>query len=180
MGPKSQALSHPTGHSFSLSLSLFFFICSSLCSSSEQKAHTHRPLTRTAFFLLSSNSAFFLFFLFCSYPIGHSHADPSRENIGVDLQSHVEKLHHELVLLIAAIVLVLRSGRSVEIGIHSNDLVGASKSASTAMIWSERRNRHPQQRFDLEARCRRREQLRWKLVFDLEAFFFFFFMVHHK
>ena len=60
VGPKSQALSHPTGHSLSLSfffffpfllyfsffLSLFFFIYSSLCSSSKQKAHTHRPLTR--------------------------------------------------------------------------------------------------------------------------------------
>ena len=60
--------------SFSLSspflfLSLFFFIC----SSSEQKAHTHWPLTRTAFFLLSSNS---VFFLFCSSPTSHSHADP--------------------------------------------------------------------------------------------------------
>ena len=50
-------------------LSLFFFICSSL----EQKAHTHQPLTRIAFFLLSSNS---VFFLFCSSPTGHSHADP--------------------------------------------------------------------------------------------------------
>ena len=53
-------------------LSLFFFICSSL----EQKAHTHQPLTRIAFFLLSSNSVFFLFFLFCSSPISHSHTDP--------------------------------------------------------------------------------------------------------
>ena len=50
----------------------------------------------------------------------HTHADPSWEIIGVDLRSHVEKLHHALVLLIAAIVLVLRSGQSVEIGIHSN------------------------------------------------------------
>ena len=85
MGPKNQ--SHPTGHSlfsfffffflFFLSspllfLSLFFFICSSL----EQKAHTLRPLTCTAFFLLSSDSVFFLFFLFCSSPTGHSHTDP--------------------------------------------------------------------------------------------------------
>ena len=130
MGPKSQ--SHPTGQSlfsffllffffFSLSsplffLSLFFFIC----SSSEQKAHTHRPLTCMTFFLLSSDSTFFLFFLFCSYPTGHSHADPSREVIGVNLRSHIEKLHHALVLLIATIVLVLRSCQSVEIGIHSN------------------------------------------------------------
>ena len=40
--------------------------------------------------------------------------------IGVDLRSHAEKLHHALVLLIAAIVLILRFGQSVEIGIHSN------------------------------------------------------------
>ena len=51
----------------------------------------------------------------------HSHADPSREIIGIDLRSHAEKLHHALVLLIVAIVLDLRSGRSVEIGIHSNN-----------------------------------------------------------
>ena len=101
-------------------LSLFFFICSSFCFSSEQKAHTHRPLTRTAFFLLSFDSMFFLFCSFCSSPTGHSHANPSREIIDVDLQSHAEKLHHALILLIATIVLVLRSGWSIEIGIYSN------------------------------------------------------------
>ena len=105
-----------------------------------------------------SHSLFFLFFLFsfpfyfslflsssfCFLPIQYSfffvllppvthtstHADPSWEIIGVDLRSHSEKLHHALVLLIAAIV-----------GIQS-----------FLLIWPERRNRHPQQRFNLEAR----------------------------
>ena len=113
--PKASALSHPTSHSlfsfFSLSsllffLSLFFFICSSLCSSLEQKAHTHwtlTPVTHT--------------------PTTHTptHADPSWEIISFNLRSHAEKLHHALILLIATIVLVLQSGRSIGIGIHSND-----------------------------------------------------------
>ena len=67
------------------------------------------------------------------------------------------------------------------------DLAEASKLSS--MTTSDLRWK----RFDLEARssiwklcCRHREQLYWKLVFDLEAFFFFFkffyynFMVYHK
>ena len=133
-------------------LSLFFFIHSSFFSSSEQKTHTHRSLTCTVFFLLSFDSVFFMFFLFCSFcssPTGHSHADPSREIIGVDLWSHAEKLHHVLVLLITAIVLVLRSGRSIEIGIHSNNgsplekiqsrssIVGVENSSigSSFLIW---------------------------------------------
>ena len=174
--PKASALSHPTGHSlfsfflfffffFFLSsllffLSLFFFIYSSFCFSSEQKAHTHRTLTRTAFFLLSFDSVFFLFCSFCSSPTDHSHANPSQEIIGVDLRSHAEKLHHALILLIAIIVLVLRSGWSIEIGIYSN---GGSplETIGNDSIW--------------KLCCWRQEQLRWKLVFDLEAFFFFFF-----
>ena len=123
VGPKSQALSHPTGHSLSLSLSFFFF-----------------PLSSLLFFLSFSLLLYLFFFVFffgakSSYSptthtghshaghshADHSHADPSREIIGIDLRSHVEKLHHALVLLIVAIVLVLRSGRSIEIGIHSND-----------------------------------------------------------
>ena len=133
-------------------LSLFFFIHSSFFSSSEQKTHTHRSLTCTVFFLLSFNSVFFMFFLFCSFcssPTGHSHADPSREIIGVNLRSHAEKLHHVLVLLITAIVLVLWSGRSIEIGIHSNNrsllekiqsgssIVGVENSSigSSLLIW---------------------------------------------
>ena len=115
VGPKSQALSHPTGHSLFFSfflssllflLSLFFFICSSFCSSSKQKSHTHRPLT------LVTHTG--------HLHTSHSHADPSREIIGSDLRSHAEKLHQVLVLLIVAIVLVLRSSWSVKIVIHDN------------------------------------------------------------
>ena len=62
------------------------------------------------------------------------------------------------------------------------NLAGVLKSASTAttdLRWK---------RFNLEARssiwklcCRRWKQLRWKLVFYLEALFFFFFLVvYHK
>ena len=53
----------------------------------------------------------------------HTHRyidEKSQEIIGVNLRSHSEKLHHALILLVAAIVLVLLSGRSIEIGIHSN------------------------------------------------------------
>ena len=84
-------------------LSLFFFISSSFC------------------FLLIQYSFFFVLLP----PVTHTstHADPSREIIGVNLRSHAEKLHHALVLLIAAIV-----------DIHS-----------FLSIWPERRNRHPQQ-----------------------------------
>ena len=122
--PKATALSYPTSHSLSLSLSLFFF---SICSSSEEKAHTHRPLTCTAFFLLSSNSVFFLFFLFCSFcstPTSHSQTDPhqpkSRDH---QRRSSItrQKAPPRARSLIAAIVLILRSSWSVEIGIHSND-----------------------------------------------------------
>ena len=117
-------------------LSLFFFIC----SSSEQKAHTYQPLTRIAFFLLSSDLVFFVLLP----PVTHmlTHAHPSREIIDIDLQSHTEKLHHTFILLLVAIVLILQSGRSVKIGIHSSDLLGihsndqdrASKSTPTATI----------------------------------------------
>ena len=149
MGPKSQ--SHPTGQSlfsffllfffyFSLSsplffLSLFFFIC----SSSEQKAHTHQPLTRIAFFLLSSDLVFFVLLP----PVTHmlTHAHPSREIIDIDLQSHTEKLHHTFILLLVAIVLILQSGRSVKIGIQSNDLLGIHSNDLAGAL-----NRHPQQR----------------------------------
>ena len=108
-----------------LSLSLFFFFF---------------PLSSLLFFLSFSLLLYLFFFVFffgakSSYSptthtghshaghshADHSHADPSREIIGINLRSHVEKLHHALVLLIVAIVLVLRSGRSIEIGIHSND-----------------------------------------------------------
>ena len=174
VGPKSQCIvtSHRSLSLFFLSffffflssllffLSLFFFICSSFCFSLEQKAHTHRPLTRTAFFLLSFDSVFFLFCSFCSSPTSHSHANPSREIISVDLQSHVEKLHHALILLIATIVLVLRSGWSIENGIYSNS-GSLLETIGNDSIW--------------KLCCRRREQLRWKLVFYLEAPFFFFF-----
>ena len=99
-------------YSLLIFLSLFLCIYSSFCSSSEQKAHTHRPLTWS----LTRRPT----------PVTHTpttqcrHANPSREIIDVDLWSHAEKIHHAIILLIAAIVLVLRSGCSVEIGIHSN------------------------------------------------------------
>ena len=141
-------------------LSLFFFIYSFL----ERKAHTHRPLTH---FLLSSDSVFFLFFLFCyfcSSPTSHSHANPSRKIIGVNLWSHAEKLHHALILLIAAIILVLRSGRSIEINIHSNS------GSLLETIWSKIRSSI------WKLCCWRREQFRWKLVFYLEALFLLFYL----
>ena len=89
--------------SFSLLRYLFFFrakILYSLTTHTEKlipadhscrKAHTHRYID-----------------------------EKSQEIIGVNLRSHSEKLHHALILLVAAIVLVLLSGRSIEIGIHSN------------------------------------------------------------
>ena len=107
---------------------------------------SHRSHSRFFLFFLFSFPFYFSLFLsssFCFLPIQYSFffvllpsvthtstpADPSREIIGVDLRSHAEKLHHALVLLIAAIV-----------GIHS-----------FLPIWPERQNRHPQQRFNLEA-----------------------------
>ena len=140
MGPKSQ--SHPTGHTlvsflflfflFFLSspllfLSPFFFICSSFCSSLEQKVHTHRPLTRTAFFLLSSNSVFFLFFLFCSFcstPTSHSHADPHQPK----LRDH---RHRSSI-----------TRQKAPPRVHSPHRCYRTHSS----IWPERQNRHPQQR----------------------------------
>ena len=141
--------------SFSLLLYLFFFLFFFRAKSSySSTAHTHSVL------LLSFDSVFFLFCSFCSSPTGHSHANPSWEIIGVDLRSHTEKLHHALILLIATIVLVLQSGWSIEIGIYSN---GESplETIRNDSIW--------------KLCCQHREQLRWKLVFYLEAFFFFFF-----
>ena len=134
MGPKSQ--SHPTGHTlfsflflfflFFLSspllfLSPFFFICSSFCSSLEQKVHTHRPLTRTAFFLFSSDSVFFLFFLFCSSPTGHSHTDPRPPK----LRDHWRRS--------------LITRRKAPPRAHSPHRCYRTRS----LIWSKRRNQHP-------------------------------------
>ena len=170
VGPKSQALSHPTGHSLSLSfffffpfllyfsffLSLFFFIYSSLCSSSEQKAHTHRPLTPVT-----------------HTPVTHTlttHTPTQVERSSASIFDHMSKSS------------TMRSFSSLLLSYSFFDLAGASKSAFTAtmdLIWK---------RFDLEARssiwklcCRRWEQLRWKLVFYLEVIYLFiFFVVYHK
>ena len=169
MGPKSQCT--VTSHR---SLSLFFFLFLSLFF-----------FFNFSFFLSSSLSVFFLFFfrekssysltthmhrvpfaffrfsvLFVLFPpVTHTptHADPIRKIIGVDLQSHVEKLHHALVPLLAAIELVLRSSRSVEISIHNNDgsLLETIRSRSSF--------------FDLEA------LLSALGTTPLEARFFFFF-----
>ena len=120
VGPKSQALSHPTGHSlslfffffpfllyFSFFLSLFFFIYSSLCSSSEQKAHTHRPLT----------------------PVTHTlttHTPTQVERSSASIFDHMSKSS------------TMRSFSSLLLSYSFFDLAGASKSASTAtmdLIW---------------------------------------------
>ena len=141
---------------FSFFLSLFFFIYSSLCSSSEQKAHTHRPLTPIT-----------------HTPVTHTlttHTPTQVERSSASIFDHMSKSS------------TVRSFSSLLLSYSFFDLVGASKSASTAtmdLIWK---------RFDLEACssiwklcCRRWEQLRWKLVFYLEVIYLFiFFVVYHK
>ena len=118
--------------SYSLSILLFVLLQSKKLILTD---HSH---AQHSFCFLSIQCSFCSFFFVLLPLVTHmpTHADPSREIIGVNLQSHAKKLHHALVLLIAAIVVVLRFGRSVEIGIHSNDLAGALKSASTATIRS--------------------------------------------
>ena len=58
---------------FPFLLHFSFFLSFSLSILLQSKKLTHQPLTCTAFFLLSSDS---MFFLFCSSPTSHSHADP--------------------------------------------------------------------------------------------------------
>ena len=100
-------------------LSLFFFISSSFC---------FLPIQYSFFFVLLP-------------PVTHTstHADPSREIIA-SIFDHTPKSSttrsFSSSLLSSASTAFFRSGRSVEIGIHSNDLAGASKSASTATIHS--------------------------------------------
>ena len=154
MGPKSQ--SHPTSHSL-FSFFLFFppfllyfsfFLSSSLSIllfvlQSKKLILTDHSHAQRSFCFLPIQCSFCSFFFVLLPSVTHTltHAHPSQEIIGVDLQSHTEKLHHAFVLLIAAIAIILRFGRSVKISIHSsnlldihsNDLAGAS-------------NRHPQQR----------------------------------
>jgi len=128
--------------SFSLLLYLFFFRAKSSYSPTTHTGHSH---------------------------VDHSHADPSREIIGVDLRSHVEKLHHSLVLLVTAIVLVLRSGQSVEIGIHSND------GSPLEMIQSG------SSFFDLEALLSApgTASLEARFWFGSSFYFIFYFVVYH-
>ena len=94
------------------------------------------------FFLLSSDS---VFFLFCSSPIGHSHVNPRRpkprdhrRRSSITRRKAPPRSHspHRCYR------------RHPQL---SSDLAGASKSASTATIWPKHRNQHPQQRFNLEA-----------------------------
>ena len=152
MGPKSQL--HPTDHSlplffffFSFLLHFSFFLSSSLSVllQSKKLILTNHSHAQHSFCFLPIQCSFFLVLL---PPVTHTltHANPSREIIGINLHSHVEKLHHAFILLLVAIVLILRSGRSVEIDIHSNDLLGIHNNDLAGVS-----NRHPQQRFDLEA-----------------------------
>ena len=158
MGPKSQ--SHPTDHSlplfFSFLLHFSFFLSSSLSVLLQSKKLTHRPLTCTAFFLLSSDS---MFFLFCSSPTGHSHTDPRPP----------KPRDHRCRSSITR-----RKAPPRTCSPHHCYRARSS-------IWPKHRNRHPQQQrisvgkdsiWKLYCRCR--EQLHWKLVFDLEAQFYFF------
>ena len=174
MGPKSQ--SHPASHSlfsFFLSsppplssplffLSLFFFIYSSFYSSLEQKTHTHQPLTCTTFFLLSSNSVFFLFFLFCSSPISHSHTDPHPPKPR-DHRRRSSITHRKTPPRICSPHRCYRNHSSIwpkrqnqhpqqRSSRHPQQQSGRSvELTSTTTIWPKRQNRHPQQRFNLEA-----------------------------
>ena len=127
---------------FSFLLHFCFFLPSSLSVLLQSKKfiltdHSH---AQCSFCFLPIQCSFCSFFFVLLPPVTHTptHTHPSWEIIGVDLRSHAEKLHHALILLIAAIVLILRFGRSVKISIHNNDLARAS-------------NRHPQQQFDLKA-----------------------------
>ena len=173
MGPKSQ--SHPTDHSlplfFSFLLHFSFFLSSSLSVllQSKKLILTNHSHAQHSFCFLLIQCCFFLVLL---PPITHTptHADPSREIIGINLHSHVEKLHHAFVLLLVAIVLVLQSGRA-----SKSASIAMIFSASTTTIWPECRIGIHNNDSNWKLCCRRREQLCWKPIFDLEAFFFFFF-----
>ena len=131
--PKASALSHPTDHSlfsfylflsFFLSsllffLSLFFFICSSFCFSSEQKAHTHRPLTRTAFFCFLSIQCSFFFVLFVLLP-PVTHMPTQAERSSASIFDHTQKSS------------TTHSFSSSLLSYLFFNLAGASKSAFTA------------------------------------------------
>ena len=93
------------------------------------------------FFLLSSDS---VFFLFCSSPTGHSHVNPRRPKPR-DHWRQSSITHRKAPPCARSPHRCYRRHPQL-----SFDLAGASKSASTAMIWPEHRNRHPQQRFILE------------------------------
>ena len=102
-----------------------------------------------SFFLSSSSSlllfAFFRFsilsFLFFSHRSLTRQPTPTQaERSSASIFDHTPKSSttrsFSSLLLSSASTAFFRSGRSVEIGIHSNDLAGASKSASTATIQS--------------------------------------------
>ena len=138
--------------SFSLLLYLFFFLFFFRSKSSySPTAHTHSVLF--AFFQFSVLS--FLFFLF------FSHQSLTRQPKPRDHR------HRSSI-----------TRRKAPPRTHSPHRYYRTCSS----IWLEHRNRHLQQRRISVGNnsiwklcCRRREQLRWKLVFYLEAFFFFFF-----
>ena len=105
---------------FPFLLHFSFFLSSSLSVLLQSKKLTHRPLTCTAFFLLSSDS---MFFLFCSSPTGHSHADPRLPK----LRDHRRQSS------------ITR--RKAPPRFRSPSRCYRTRSS----IWPERRNRHPQQ-----------------------------------
>ena len=123
--PKATALSYLTSHSLSLSSSSSSSSSLSVLLQRKKLILTNHSHAQHSFCFLPIQCSFcsFFFVLFVLLPlVTHTptHTNPSREIIGVDLRSHAKKLHHVLVLLIVAIVLILRSSRNVEIGIHNN------------------------------------------------------------
>ena len=140
--PKATALSYPTSHSLSLSLSLSSSSLSVLLQRKKLILTDHSHAQRSFCFLpIQCSFCSFFFVLLPSVTHTLTHTHPSQEIIGVDLQSHTEKLHHAFVLLIAAIAIILQFGRSVKISIHSSDLLDIHSNDLT-----EASNRHPQQR----------------------------------
>ena len=145
MGPKSQ--SHPTSHSL-FSFFLFFppfllyfsfFLSSSLSIllfvlQSKKLILTDHSHAQRSFCFLPIQCSFCSFFFVLLPPVTHTltHAHPSREIISVNLRSHIEKL-------------TTHSFSSLLLSHSLFDLAGATKWASTAMIWLKCQNQHPQQ-----------------------------------
>ena len=145
--------------SFSLLLYLFFFLFFRAKNSYSLTTHTHSVLF--AFFQFSV--LFVLSFLFFSHQSLTRWPTPTQaERSSASIFDHTSKNSPRI--------------RSPHRCYHT-----------CSSIWPERQNGHPQQRSGWSVEisihsnysiwklyCRRQEQLRWKLVFDLEAPFFSF------